>query len=233
MQRRLALLLALALAGCGAPDVPARRMESDAELQRQDKLAYESSPDIQLPELRKRLLALGVASDEIRAAKEENDVDIFVLHLADAKFARIDKRALAKLKLDSRYRFELAEASQTREFADYSVAEDAARRKQRYLRELAANGEMDKFPRYSRGANMTAYARALEQYCGYAPGDAFTVVDGRWLEYRRRMVDSAVERQRQGSTGAASFKCIIRIVYATDLQSQFVGNRDGAGVTAI
>ena len=225
------VLLATALAACGAGDVPQRRVETDAELQRQDEQAYERSPDVELPELRERLLAMGIAAKDIRSSKEENEVDIFVLDLPHATFARLDKKALAKLELDSRYRFQLSDPSQSKELAGFSVAEDAVRRKERYLQELAANGEMDIFPRYRPGTSMTAYARSLEHYCGYRPGEALNVVDGRWLEYRNSMVDNAVERQRANEPGMAAFKYIVRVVYATDLQSQFVGNRGRQGAT--
>ena len=231
MQDAGVLVLALALAGCSMREAPTRRMESEAELQRQDELAYANSPDIQLPELRKRLMALGISAKEIKASKEENDVDIFLIDLPDEKFAHIDKASLATLELDSRYRFQLEDPRQIKEFASYSVAEDTARRKQRYWRELIVNGEMGKFPRYRPGMSMSTYAPELERYCGYERGEALSVIDGRWLQYRNRMVDSAVERQRDGEPGLASFKCIVRIVYATGLQSHFVGNRRRPGAT--
>lgn len=69
---------------------------------------------------------------------------------------------------------------------------------------------------------MTAYARSLERNCGYAPGEALNVVEGRWLEYRNAMADRAANEQ--GSGALASFKCIVRIVYATELQPQLIGN---------
>jgi hypothetical protein len=80
---------------------------------------------------------------------------------------------------------------------------------------------------------MVAYARALEHYCGYQPGEALNVVDGQWLEYRHLMVDKAVEDQDDWDHGMASFKCLVRIVYATDLQPHFIGNRSQIGKTNI
>ena len=92
---------------------------------------------------------------------------------------------------------------------------------------------MGKFPRYRDGMPMVAYARALEHYCGYDEGEALNVIDGRWLEYRHRMVDKAVEDQDGGDYGMASFKCLVRIVYATDLGPHFIGNRSQIGKTKI
>jgi hypothetical protein len=219
----------LILPGCGNASYEPRRMESDAELMAEDKLAFDQSPDVQLPELRKKLHAMGITDQEIREDIEENYVPIFVLTLPSEKFDKLDKVALAKLLHDSRYRFELKDREQVRIFAGYSVEEDRRRRKALSLRQLAAKGEMGKFPRYREGMPMLAYARDLEHYCGYQPGEALNVVDGRWLEYRNQMVDMAVKDQPKNKGGMASFKCIVRIVYATDLQSQFIGNRGRPG----
>ena len=202
-------------------------MESDAELQAQDERAFANSPDVQLPELRRKLRQMGVREAAIRQIEEENGVEVFQLALDQAAFAQLDKAALAKLQLDSRYRFELANSGQSRMLARYSVAEDAARRKQRDWKELAANGEIDIFPRYRAGSDMTAYARSLERYCGYAPGEALNVIEGRWLEYRHAMADRAAEER--GTGAVASFKCVVRIVYATELQPYFIGNRGRTG----
>jgi len=208
-------------------------MESDAELQAQDEREFANSPDVQLPELRKKLHGLGITDGEIRERVEENGVPIFSLSLDDAKFEALDKAALASLLLDSRYRFELRGQDQVRKFAHFSVAEDARRKKAEGLRYLKQNGEMGKFPRYRPGMSMVAYAKALEHYCGYQSGEALNVIDGRWLEYRHHMVDKAVEDQDGQDHGMASFKCLVRIVYATDLQPHFIGNRSRTGATKI
>ena len=232
MRGALAATAAIApvLASCaGQGEDRPRRVESDEELQAQDGREFANSPDVQLPELRQKLLEFGIADKEIIDSLEENEVSIFVLTISDSKFAMLDKKALAALLLDSRYRFQMADPGQVRVLAHHSVAEDAARRKQRYLKELAANDELDIFPRYHPGSDMTAYAKRLERYCGYRPGEALNVVDGKWLEYRNQMVDSAVNQQRQNKPGMAAFKCIVRIVYATELQPHFIGNRGRSG----
>ena len=223
----------LSLAACGsAPGAP-RRIESDAELQARDERDFANSPDMKLPELRQHLIALGVTNKEIRETTEENGVSIFKLTLDDAKFDRLDKVALAGLELDSRYRFRLDDSAQVTKFAHFSVAENDQRKKARSLRELAANGEIDDFPRYSDGVPMIGYARALEHYCGYQPGEALNVIEGRWLEYRHRMVDKAVEDRDGRKNARASFDCVVRIVYATELQPHFIGNRSPPGTTKI
>jgi hypothetical protein len=225
--------LLLSLAACGNAKFQPRRMESDAELQKVDEQEFANSPDMQLPELRKELHKLGVTDKEISETVEENDVPIFMLTLDDAKFDRLDKARMAELQHDSRYRFDLKDRDQIRKFAEFSVAENTKREKAEALRYLSKNGEMGKFPRYRNGIPMVAYARALEHYCGYDEGEALNVIDGRWLEYRHRMVDKAVEDQDDKAHGMASFKCLVRIVYATDLGPHFIGNRSQIGKTKI
>ena len=223
----------LILGACGNASFEPRRMESDAELQAQDEREFAGSPDMQLPQLRKELHALGVTDKEIGETTEEHGVAIFMLTLDDEKFAKLDKAHLAKLQLDSRYRFELKDQEQVRKFAHFSGAEDAKRKKAEALRYLAKNGEMGRFPVYRPGTPMIAYARALEHYCGYQPGEALKVIDGHWLEYRHHMVDKAVEDEDGRDHGMASFKCLVRIVYATDLQPHFIGNRGRTGEISI
>jgi hypothetical protein len=222
-------IMLLSLAACGNAKFEPRRMESDAELQAVDKQEFDNSPDVQLPELRERLHALGVTDREISETVEENGVPIFMLTLDDAKFDKLDKAAMARLQLDSRYRLGLKDRDQVRKFAHFSVEENAKREKEEALRYLAKNGEMGRFPVYRPGTPMVAYARALEHYCGYQDGEALNVVDGQWLEYRHLMVDKAVEDQDGRDHGMASFKCLVRIVYATDLQPHFIGNRSQTG----
>ena len=225
--------LAMSLAACGNAKFEPRRMESDAELQAVDERVFANSPDMQLPELRKQLHTLGVTDEEISETVEEHDVPIFMLSLDDAKFDKLDKAALARLQLDSRYRFDLKDREQARRFAHFSGAEDRKRKKAEALRYLARNGEMGRFPVYRPGTPMIGYAKALEHYCGYQSGEALNVIDGQWLEYRNRMVDKAVEDQDGQNHGMASFKCLVRIVYATDLQPHFIGNRSQIGKTSI
>jgi hypothetical protein len=225
--------LLLSLAACGNAKFEPRRMESDAELQKIDEQEFNATPDVQLPELRTELHKLGITDKEISETVEENDVPIFMLTPDDAKFDKLDKAALARLQLDSRYRFDLKDQNQVRKFAHFSVAENTKRTKAEALRYLTKNGEMGKFPRYRDGMPMVAYARALEHYCGYGEGEALNVIDGRWLQYRHLMVDKAVEDQDGRDHGMASFKCLLRIVYATDLQPHFIGNRSQIGKTSI
>ena len=229
----LSVALVSSLAACGNSRAEPRRMESDADLQAVDKQEFDNSPDVQLPELRKELHKLGITDVEITETVEENGVQIFMLTLEDGKFNKLDKAAMARLQLDSRYRFDLKDHDQARKFAHFSGAENRKRTKAEALRYLAKNGEMGRFPVYRPGTPMVAYAKALEHYCGYQPGEALNVIDGQWLEYRHLMVDKAVEDQDGGQHGMASFKCLVRIVYATDLQPHFIGNRSQIGKTNI
>ena len=68
----------------------------------------------QLPELRKELHKLVITDQEISETFEEYDIPIFMLTLDDAKFDKLDMAAIAKLHLDSRYRFDLKEPDHVR-----------------------------------------------------------------------------------------------------------------------
>jgi hypothetical protein len=216
------------LAACSPFPDGQRRMESMVELNAKQNADFAASPDVQLPELRKRLHALGVSDASIRQTTEENGVPILMLSLDRAKYVKLDKVALAKLELDSRYRFRLTDPSQVRNFAGYSVAENWSLDRAIALKELADKGEMDRFPRYVRGRSMTIYARQLEAYCGYGPGQALRVIDRKWLEYNYQMTSDAAAATAEGQS-YASFACIRRIVYATNLGPHFIGNRGRQG----
>lgn len=220
--------VALLAPACGNTPGQPRRQESLQELDQKQKADLAASPDVQIPELRKGLRALGVTDGDVADAADEHGEAILLLRLDAGEFERIDKRALAKLELDSRYRFRLTNPTQIKEFAGYSVAEHNAREKAIALKELADKGEIGRFPRYRPGLDMTAYARALESYCGYGPGEALRVVDGNWLEYNNKMTsDAAIAGSKEESY--APFACVRRIVYATDLRRHFIGNRGRQG----
>ncbi len=206
-------------------------MESLAELDAKQDRDFAASPDVQLPELRQRLRALGVTDANVtRTVDDDYGVPILMLSFTPAQYARLDKVALAKLELDSRYRFRLTDPDQIRDFAGYSVAENWAREGAIARQELADKGELDRFPRYVPGRSMTIYARQLEAYCGYAPGEALRVTDGKWLEYRNEMASGAAMAGANGRS-YADFACVRRIVYATDLGRHFIGNRPRLGAS--
>ncbi len=223
------MLAALSISACGKGADAPRHMESYAELKaRQDK-DFAESPDIQVPEGRSRLSALGVPDSAVKDGVEENGVPILLLTLDEPTFERLDKKALAKLEIDSRYRFEMTKPDQIRAFAAYSVAETQARDKGKAIRELAEKGESDRIPRYRAGMDMTDYARSLESYCGYPRGAALRVIDGNLLDYNPQMARDAAIAASRGQSWA-QFACVKRIVDATDLGAHFIGNRgrDGA-----
>jgi hypothetical protein len=201
-----------------------RRMETLAELNAKQDRDFAASPDIQLPELRKRLRALGVTDASIGQAVDDYDEPILMLSFDRAQYDKLDKPALAKLELDSRYRFRLTDPWQIRDFAGHSVAENWAREGAIALQELADKGELDRFPRYVPGRSMNIYARQLEAYCGYGPGEALHVTDGKWLEYNNQMTSDAAIGAASGKS-YANFACVRRIVYATNLGRHFIGNR--------
>lgn len=232
MNRARAALLAIAvppwLAACTPFPDGQRRMESAAELNAKQDADFALSPNIRLPELRQRLHALGVTDANMSPAVDDYHEPIYMLSFDWAQYDKLDKVALAKLELDSRYRFRLTDPWQLRDFAQHSVREVWAREGAIALQELADKREMDRFPRFVPGRSMTIYARQLEAYCGYEPGAALRVTDGRWLEYNNKMTsDAAVAGSNRQSY--AGFACIRRIVYATNLGPHFIGNRRRPG----
>ena len=223
-----AAVLILGLAACGNAPTEPRRQESYAELKARQDRDFAASPNVQLPELRNRLYALGVPDGALRKVRDDYGEPIFLLTLDDATFERIDKKRLAKLELDSRYRFRLTDLDQIRRYGPFNGAETHAREKAKAVRELAEKDETDRIPRYRTGLAMLNYARALEAYCGYASGEALRVIDGRWLEYTHQMAsDAAIAASKRESY--APFACVKRIVDATDLGQHFIGNRGREG----
>jgi hypothetical protein len=210
-----------ALAACTPFPGGQRRMESNAELQAKQLQDYASAPNVQLPELRARLHALGVKDANMAPAIDDYDEPMFLLSFTPAEYARLDKAALAKLELDSRFRLRLTVPEQIHDLAEISSADLQQRDKAIALKELVDKGEMDRFPRYVPGRSMTIYARQLEAYCGYPPYAALIVTDGKWLQYNNQIVADAVTEGRS----TADFHCLRRIVYATDLGRHFIGNR--------
>jgi hypothetical protein len=221
----------MALAACSPFPERQRRMESKAELQAKQDADFAASPDVELPELRQRLHSLGVTDANMSSAVDDDyGVPILMLSFTPAEYARLDKPALAKLELDSRYRLRLTDPSQIHDLAQVSGADVQERERAIALKELADKGEMDRFPRYVPGRSMTIYARQLEAYCGYRPAEALRVIDGKWLEYNNPMVLDAAVSAANGQS-YANFMCLRRIVYATDLRRHFIGNRPRPGVT--
>jgi hypothetical protein len=223
-----ALAFGSVLSACGEAPAEPRRQESYEELIQRQQADFAALPDMQVPELRQRLRALGVADGHIKPATDDYGEQILLITLDDAEFARIDKRALAKLQFDSRHRLGLTQPDQGKSLAVYSVAETHVRDKARALRELAEKGETDRIPRYQSAVTMQRYAEALESYCGYRTGEALRVVDGEWLDYTQKMAsDAAVAASNRQSF--APFACVKRVVDATDLHRHFIGNRGSEG----
>ena len=229
---KLRLLLAITLCAfagaCGdAPGIAGHIETLDQRIKRQEA-EFNASPDVKDGELRARLHALGVKDGWMKPALEENGVEILQLRVPRTDFARLDKRALAKLVLDSRYRFEFVDNGQIHEFALYQGAETHARDKKKALAELAEWGQVDSFPRYREGVDLATFAPRLEAWCGYKKGQALRVVDGYWVDYQHSMVDLAVEDK--DGRASASFDCMKRVVDATtELRRRFTGNRGREG----
>jgi hypothetical protein len=223
------LAVATALAACGneAPGIQNQSVTMDPRIKRQEA-EFNATPDIKGEELHKRLNALGIRDAWIKPAIEEHGVEIFELRVPKADFAKLDHRALAKLNLDSRYRFEFVDQDQVHTAALYHGAEMHEREKAKALRELAARGQLDSYPRYREGMPMRAFALRLEAWCGYEQGQALRVIDGAWVDYQHEMVDMAVADG--DGRASASFDCMKRVVDATtELRHRFIGNRGREG----
>lgn len=230
--RALHLVLALlpTLAGCGGADAPgiAGTMETlDQRIKRQEA-EFNATPDIKGADLRRRLNALGIEDAWMTPAAEENGVEILELRVPSTQFAALDHRALAKLRLDSRYRFDFVDKDQAHIAALHHGAEMHERDKAEALKELAERGQLETYPRYREGLSMAAYAPRLEAWCGYEQGQALRVIDGAWVDYQHAMVDLAVEDD--DGRALASFDCMKRVVDAsTELRRRFIGNRGREG----
>ena len=225
----LPLALSAALAACGneAPGIENHIETMDQRIKRQEA-EFNATPDIKGEELHKRLNAVGIKDEWMKPALEEHGVEIFELRVPKADFAKLDHRALAKLNLDSRYRFEFVDQDQVHMAALHHGAEMHEREKAKALKELAARDQLNSYPRYREGAPMRAFARRLETWCGYRQGQALRVVDGAWVDYQQEMVDMAAADK--DGRASASFDCMKRVVDATtELRRRFIGNRGREG----
>lgn len=224
----LAIGLCFAVAACGdAPGIDNKIETLELRMKRQ-QAEYDASPDIKGEELHKRLNSLGIKDAWMKPAVEEHGVDIFELRVPKADFAKLDHRALAKLRLDSRYRFDFVDPEQVHIAALYHGAEMHEREKAEALKELAERGQLESYPKYRKGMPVSLYAPKLEAWCGYAKGQALRVVDGDWVNYQHAMVDMAVTDK--DGRASASFDCMKRVVDAsTEFRRRFIGNRGREG----
>lgn len=225
----LAFALVPAVGGCDG-EAPGIRGRVETIQQRIDRQAAEfaASPDIKGPELRAALVKLGISPDWMTPVIEEHGVEVLELRIPAAEFARLDHRSLAKLRLDSRYRFDFADQDQARTAAAYHGAETNERDRVRALQQLKERGQLNSYPRYRSGMAVNAFVPELEAWCGYERGQAFRVIEGNWVDYAHSMVDLAAT-DRQGRA-MASFDCVKRVVDATpEFRHRFIGNRGREG----
>ena len=113
---RMSLMLGVAAmaAGCGEKRPPP---ESLKQREARHLAEYMASPDVQGPELKTRLVAAGIPASAMTSTRDDYGEEIFALKMGDATFGRLDKPKLAKLLLDSRYRFEFTDPGQVHAFA--------------------------------------------------------------------------------------------------------------------
>jgi hypothetical protein len=179
-----------------------------------------------LEEVRSRLVAAGIPDAAIRPGTDPDYPEIHMLILSpdDDVLAKADRAAMARLQLDSEYGFDFAKQEQRVAFAPFVVAEMARRDREAAIAALTRDGTLATIPRFDGREPMLAFARRLEGYCGFAPGEALRVIDTMWLEFNPAFVrDSAVAAAAGRST--APFHCLKRIIDATDLKQHFIGNR--------
>jgi hypothetical protein len=224
-----ALALSPLLGGCDreAPGISGH-IETIPERIKRQEAEFNASPDIKGPALLAGLRSSGVRDAWMHKALDDDGVEIIQLRVPAADFGKLDHRALAKLMLDSRYRFEFVDKDQAHVAALYHGAELNAREEATALRQLKERGQLDSYPKYRAGMAVTAFAPQLEAWCGYQRGQAFRIVDGNWIDYAHPMVDLAVVDK--DGRASASFDCVKRVVDATpDLRHRFIGNRGREG----
>ena len=220
--------LSLAIAGCGDAPGIAGHIETREERIKRQEAEFNATPDVKGEELHKRLNALGIKDVWMKPAPEEHGVEIFELRVPESDFAKLDHRALAKLSLDSRYRFEFVAPDQIHTAALYHGAELHERERAKALKELAERGQLDSYPKYQKGMPVSVYAPKLEAWCGYKEGQALRIVNGAWVDYQHEMVDRAVNDS--DGRASASFDCMKRVVDAsTEFRRRFIGNRGREG----
>lgn len=227
MSRRFALVLALAsVTGCGEPP----RGTGVHELSLAERIAigearFRAGERLGIESLQRRLLALGLRRDEIgRATDEDYGIELVRLAIGPRRLAELDAQALARLQLESNYRLAFSDPGAERAFAAYEAEEGFRRDQAEAIAELKRYGDWESVPRRRGREAMPLFARRLESWCDYEPGEALNVIDGAWLEYAREFVDSAVREAVPGRK-AAQFDCLRRVVYATELRWNFIGNR--------
>lgn len=225
----LALAMVSTLSGCEgeAPGIAGPIETIDQRMKRQ-AAEFAASPDIQGQELRAALTRLGIKDGWMTPALSDDGVDILELRVPPAAFSRLDHRALARLQLDSRYRFDFVIPDQAHTAALYHGAELNERDRVAALRQLKERGQLASYPRYQAGMDVSAFAPKLEAWCGFKRGQAFRIVDGEWVDYAHSMVILAAADRDGRAT--ASFDCVKRVVDATpDLRHRFIGNRGRQG----
>jgi hypothetical protein len=225
----IALALLPAVGGCDrqAPGIDGR-IETIPQRMKRQAAEFEATPDIKGAELTARLSKLGIEDTWITPAIEENGIEVLMLRVPADSFAKLDHRAFAKLRLDSRYRFDFSEPEQARTAAFHHGAELHVRDRAKALQQLKERGQLGSYPRYRNGMALNAFAPQLEVWCGYERGQAFRVIEGNWVDYAHPMVDLAVVDS--DGRASASFDCVKRVVDATpELRRRFIGNRGREG----
>ena len=223
----LCLGAAAAMAGCGPKRQASETFEQRAARQLKE---FEATPDIKGDELKRRLVAAGVPTGAMTPTLDDYQEEVLMLKVDRATFARLDQRKLAKLVLDSRYRFEFTDPGQVRAFAQYVGAETNTREKAKAIGELRARGELGKVPRYHAGEPMRSFANRLELYCGIEPGMALLVRDVAWLDWSRSYARATAQAGADGHTQPLeSFDCLKRVIDATEVRRHFIGNRGREG----
>lgn len=216
-------LLLLALSGCGDGRGEGIYPETPAERRTRAEAKYLAGERLGIDGLRRELAALGVKESEYSAVTEpDHGIEVLELRIAPDRLAELDPDALARLVLDSNFRLTFSDPDTERAVG---VGEEMYRRETATeIAELKRHGDWHRVPRSKPGEPMASFARRIENWCDFEPGQALRVIDGRWLEYSHAPVDMAVAEPVPGDA-AARFDCLRRVVYATQLRRHFIGYR--------
>src|SRR5688500_15987151 len=89
--RVMPALAAIVLLGCDEPSGISNNPETWQERAARQQAEFEATPNIRLPEVRRRLTAMGIPKAAITETVEEHGVTVFALRPTAAVFDRLDK----------------------------------------------------------------------------------------------------------------------------------------------
>ena len=173
------------------------------------------------------VVACGVPRAQVRIEYEE-ELQLDVLRIGKVGGAG-DRRLRCILQaVHPVYAVEIADPRE--EAAYWTLALEHGRARARAEGEiwLRQRGLFDALPRYRAGADVTAYARAVEAHCGVESGTALTLADRETLTVRAQFLDGVRGR------GGDELACLTNVLAASGLAEGgvnfgFIGGEEEKG----